>query len=73
MKKITLFVIAFYKGLISKALVLLLGHSCRFEPTCSEYAYQAVNKYGIIHGLVLAVKRVLKCNPLVAPGYDPVK
>lgn len=46
---------------------------CRFKPTCSEYAYQAVEKYGIIKGGLMAFWRVLRCNPFNKGGYDPVK
>ena len=45
---------------------------CRFKPTCSDYAYQAVAKYGLIKGGLKAVWRVLRCNPLSEGGYDPV-
>ncbi len=45
---------------------------CRFYPTCSEYAKQAIIKYGIFKGGFLALKRVLKCHPLHPGGYDPV-
>ena len=45
---------------------------CRFQPTCSEYTYQAVERFGVFPGLRLGVKRVLKCNPFSAGGYDPV-
>lgn len=46
--------------------------SCRFTPTCSEYARQALIKYGPIKGLALAVWRILRCNPWGGSGYDPV-
>lgn len=46
---------------------------CRFYPTCSEYAYQAVVKYGVIRGGVKALWRVLRCHPFSKGGYDPVK
>ncbi len=49
-----------------------LPNACRFYPTCSEYALMAVRKHGAIKGLVLAIKRVLRCNPLFRGGYDPV-
>ena len=45
---------------------------CRFTPTCSQYAYQAVNKYGVFKGAWLAAKRVLKCHPFHSGGYDPL-
>ena len=45
---------------------------CRFTPTCSQYALEAVEKYGFVKGGALAVWRVLRCNPLCRGGYDPV-
>ena len=45
---------------------------CRFIPTCSEYAKEAIENYGAFKGSILAIKRVLKCNPLGPSGYDPV-
>ena len=50
----------------------LKAPSCRFIPTCSEYALTAVGKYGALKGGWLAVKRVLRCQPFAAAGYDPV-
>jgi putative membrane protein insertion efficiency factor len=50
----------------------LLGPSCRFTPTCSEYARQAILKHGPIKGLGLAIWRILRCNPWGGSGYDPV-
>ena len=50
----------------------LLGPSCRFTPTCSEYAKQAILKHGPIKGLGLAIWRILRCNPWGGSGYDPV-
>ena len=46
---------------------------CRFHPTCSEYGYQAIEKYGIIRGGLMAFWRVLRCNPFSKGGHDPVK
>ncbi len=46
---------------------------CRFQPTCSEYAYQAVEKYGIIKGGFKALWRVMRCNPWNKGGYDPLR
>ena len=60
--------IRFYQVAISP----LLGPSCRFTPTCSEYARQAIVKYGPFKGLWLAVKRLLRCHPWGGSGYDPV-
>jgi putative membrane protein insertion efficiency factor len=49
-----------------------LGPACRFYPTCSEYAFQAVTRHGAMKGSILAVKRILRCHPLNPGGYDPV-
>ena len=68
MKKLVLSLIRFYKKNVSPAR----PPSCRFTPTCSEYAIEAIEKHGLIKGGAYAVKRVLKCNPLFKGGYDPV-
>ena len=49
-----------------------LGNECRFFPTCSEYALEALDKHGVIIGLFLSIKRVIKCNPMASSGVDPV-
>ena len=50
----------------------LIGPSCRFTPTCSNYAIQAINKHGPLKGLWLAIKRISKCHPWGDSGHDPV-
>ena len=60
--------IRFYKRHISPGL----PPACRFTPTCSEYAFEAIKKYGALKGGCLAVWRVLRCNPFCKGGYDPV-
>ena len=50
----------------------LLGPHCRFYPTCSNYAIEAIRKKGVLRGLVMACWRILRCNPLCKGGYDPV-
>lgn len=60
--------IRFYQIAISP----LLGPSCRFTPTCSEYARQALIKHGPFKGLWLAIRRILRCHPWGGSGYDPV-
>jgi putative membrane protein insertion efficiency factor len=51
----------------------LLPRHCKYEPTCSRYAAQAITRYGILRGSVLAVWRLLRCNPFSHGGYDPVE
>lgn len=46
-------------------------NKCRFYPTCSNYAIETISKYGFIKGWYLAIKRILRCNPLCKGGYDP--
>ncbi len=46
---------------------------CRFTPTCSEYTYQAVDKYGAVNGLWLGLKRIIRCHPWNKGGYDPLR
>ena len=55
-----------------KYLSPLLGPSCRFHPTCSEYTFQAIETYGVFRGGILAIKRILKCNPWGGSGADPL-
>lgn len=69
MKKILISIIKFYRKYISP----LKSPSCRFIPTCSEYAIEAIQKYGALKGLIMAIRRILKCHPFHKGGYDPVK
>ncbi|KKQ85590.1 MAG: hypothetical protein UT08_C0005G0041 [Candidatus Woesebacteria bacterium GW2011_GWB1_38_8] len=72
-KTIILFLLKSYKKLITPIFVMLLGHSCRFTPTCSEYAYIAISKHGILLGFGMTLKRIVKCNPFYnSYHYDPV-
>ena len=61
--------IKIYKFLISP----LLGNSCRYFPTCSEYSIDSLKTYGLFKGLLLSVKRILSCHPWGSGGLDPVK
>ena len=67
MKKIVLKLLVFYKKYISR------GNNCRFVPSCSEYTYEAVNKYGSLKGLWLGFKRVMRCNRFSKGGIDLVE
>jgi putative membrane protein insertion efficiency factor len=69
MKFLFLNFLKLYKALLSP----FLPSACRFTPTCSEYAMEAVEKYGAFHGTWLGVKRILRCQPFCKGGYDPVK
>lgn len=63
-----LWLIGRYQRLVSPAL----GRNCRFSPTCSSYAAEAIRRFGLARGGWLAVKRIGRCQPLVEGGYDPV-
>lgn len=67
MKRVPLALIRFYQKAISPGLPA----SCRFEPTCSHYAYDAIEHYGTLRGTAMAIWRLLRCNPLNDGGYDP--
>ncbi|MBR6569116.1 MAG: membrane protein insertion efficiency factor YidD [Clostridia bacterium] len=69
MKRLLLALIRFYRRQISP---MKGGACCRFIPTCSEYAMQAIEKYGACKGTWLALRRVLRCHPFHPGGYDPV-
>ncbi|MBQ8588818.1 MAG: membrane protein insertion efficiency factor YidD [Clostridia bacterium] len=69
MKKILICIITFYRKRISP----LKKPCCRFYPTCSDYALQAITKYGALKGSYLALRRILRCHPFCDGGYDPLK
>jgi putative membrane protein insertion efficiency factor len=68
MRASLLFLIALYQRLISP----LLGPRCRFYPSCSHYAAEALQMHGVVRGGALAVRRITRCHPLNPGGYDPV-
>ena len=68
MRTVFLTIIRFYQRAISPAL----PPSCRFTPTCSQYSYEAISRYGAWRGGWLAVRRILRCHPFHPGGYDPV-
>ena len=67
-KKTILSILKFYMKFISP----LTGPSCRFYPTCSDYGYQAIEKFGVAKGTYLAVRRILCCHPWHPGGFDPI-
>ncbi len=69
MKRILIFFIRIYKKFISP----IKKPCCRFYPTCSQYAIEAINKYGALKGTGKAICRIARCNPFCKGGYDPVK
>lgn len=68
MRALFIFLIKCYRLLISP----LFGQSCRFHPSCSEYAMEAVETHGPLRGVWLSLRRILRCHPFNAGGYDPV-
>ncbi|PID83019.1 MAG: membrane protein insertion efficiency factor YidD [Clostridiales bacterium] len=69
MKTILLFLVRFYRNKISPHI----GRRCKYYPTCSHYAMQALEKYGAFKGVYLTLWRLLRCNPFSKGGYDPLK
>lgn len=69
MKKVLIFFIKLYRRYLSP----LKGHgTCIYTPTCSKYAIEALEKYGVVKGSLLTIWRILRCNPFAKGGYDPV-
>jgi uncharacterized protein len=64
-----LFLVKFYQYLLSP----LLPNACRYTPTCSQYAIDAIRKYGPLKGMWMGLKRIARCHPWGGSGYDPVK
>ncbi|MBA2703760.1 MAG: membrane protein insertion efficiency factor YidD [Blastocatellia bacterium] len=69
MKPLLIALLKSYKNFVSP----FLPPACRFYPTCSEYAAEAIGRYGAVRGSALALRRLLRCHPFSAGGYDPVK
>lgn len=67
-QRLFLRLIRFYQRFISPGL----GSNCRFYPTCSQYTYEAIEKYGVVHGGWLGVRRIARCHPFNKGGFDPV-
>lgn len=69
MTRFVVWLIQRYKRYVSS----LLPPSCRFHPTCSQYAIESVQKYGVLKGIIMGSWRILRCNPFSKGGFDPVK
>ena len=69
MKFLVIDILGIYKAIVSP----FLPPACRFRPTCSEYAREAVDRYGAIKGSWMAIKRILRCQPFCEGGHDPVR
>ena len=68
MKKVALSLIRFYQAAISPHL----RNNCRYQPTCSHYTYEAISIHGVLKGIWLGTRRILRCHPFHEGGYDPV-
>lgn len=73
MKRLYLLILKVYKSFLSKILTLMFGNGCRYFPTCSDYAYEAIDKFGILNGTRISVKRLSRCHPFSkSDTIDPV-
>lgn len=71
-RALALVALRFYRLFLSPMLVALFGPACRFEPSCSVYAAEAIREHGILRGGLMAARRLARCHPLGGHGYDPV-
>ena len=72
LKKILILPLVFLVKIYQRIISPLFPPTCRYTPTCSEYAIQSLKKYGIIKGVYLSIKRIVNCHPWGGSGYDPV-
>lgn len=68
MKRFVSVLIRFYRDFIS----VLWGPSCRYRPTCSQYMLEAIDRFGVISGIYMGLKRIMRCHPFSEGGWDPV-
>ena len=72
LKKILIFPLIFLVKIYQSIISPLFPPTCRYKPTCSEYAIQSLKKHGLIKGVFLSIKRVVNCHPWGGSGYDPI-
>jgi uncharacterized protein len=74
MKETIIVILRFYKKSVSPVLIGLMGHACRYQPTCGNYFASAIEKHGVIKGSFLGIKRILRCHPFYDRKlyFDPV-
>ena len=72
MKKILILFLKAYKAIVTPIFVSAFGHGCRFSPSCSDYTSEAVERFGVLKGLVLGIRRFLRCQPFSKGYLDPV-
>ncbi len=72
LKKIFIYPVIFLVKIYQSFISPLFPPTCRFSPTCSEYAIQSLKKYGLIKGVYLSIKRIVNCRPWGGSGYDPI-
>ena len=70
--KLALAMLRLYRAIVSPMLMGVYGQACRFEPSCSEYAQQAIAVYGVMRGTAMAARRLARCHPMGGHGHDPV-
>ena len=72
MRRLAIGLVRLYQVCISPLLVAIWGDSCRFTPSCSQYAIEAIGKHGAVRGIAYAVRRIARCHPFCKGGYDPI-
>jgi len=72
LQRLALALISVYRLTVSPLFVALFGRACRFEPSCSQYAADAIRNHGVLRGGAMALRRLGRCHPLGGHGYDPV-
>jgi len=72
MKRILLAILALYRYWLSPVIHALFPSGCRYQPTCSQYASEAIAMHGALRGGIMALRRLLRCHPFGRGGYDPV-